>query len=522
MQDTDLVAAGRFSVFAHLQAEKGRLYRAVLAFFRSERERFMIALRPAEVHRAIVATDRFHPSPSVEEINAALDQLVAWNNLEASRDTADVTTVEDFYRQRLVYQFSIAGEAAEHALQAFAQHLAETGELRATALRDIIRLLRGLDELLHADSPDAAKLHEVMRNLTDRLEELTRRAQSFLRSLHAPAELHGFALERFLQYKDALIEYLQRFIGELVVCTNQIAAQLGEIDEVRLDAALAAVADHELVDAFAPTDEDRRAAALRWHARWAGLVRWFRAAAGEASQAELLRARARSAIPALLATIANLNDRRARRTDRAADFHTLALWFATAPSDGDLHRLWRASFGLASTRHLRTNDETLAAADARGDSHRVAWRDAAPMVVTPRLRRTGRLHRRGAPAAVIDRAEAKAYLARLAAKEAAEIERARATLASGNTLRLAQLGELDDGTFQLFLDLLGDALARKTSPSETVDASSADGILHLRLEPIPGGTTATLRTEHGTFSGPDHFITITRLDGDDRAPMSAS
>ncbi|MGH7822207.1 MAG: DUF2397 family protein, partial [Candidatus Binatia bacterium] len=47
----------RFSVFAHLQAEKWRLYRAVLDAFRSERERFMVALRPADVARAIASAE---------------------------------------------------------------------------------------------------------------------------------------------------------------------------------------------------------------------------------------------------------------------------------------------------------------------------------------------------------------------------------------------------------------------------------------------------------------------------------
>jgi uncharacterized protein (TIGR02677 family) len=518
MSEDRLQLSKHYGVFAHLQAEKYRLYRAILSVFRAERERFMIALRPADVRRAPSVGGMVEPTAGIDEITAALDQLVAWGNLTANRDTADVATVEDFYRQRLIYQFSASGEAAEHALLAFERHLGKPGELQATALHDIVRLLRSIDALLADDPFDAVKLHEALRSLTDRLEELTTRAQSFLRALHAPTELHGFALERFLEYKDSLIDYLQRFVGELIVCANQIATQLREIDAPRMAAALEAVADHALADAFAPTAADRAATVESWRSRWAGVHRWFSAEAGEISQAELLRARARSAIPALLTTIANLNDRRSRRTDRAADFQSLAVWFASAPSDRDLHRLWRASFGLVSARHLRTNDETLDAAETRGDTHRTSWQTAAPMVITPRLRRTGRHDRRGAAAAVIDRAAEKAFLRRLAEQEAAQVEQARAALANGRSLRLAELSGMDAVAFPLFLDLLGDALASKTSPGAPVETTSTDGALHIRLEPVAGAPFATLVTLHGDFSGPDHIITITRT-GDERPPV---
>jgi uncharacterized protein (TIGR02677 family) len=74
----------------------------------------------------------------------------------------------------------------------------------------------------------------------------------------------------------------------------------------------------------------------------------------------VLRASARSAIPALLQAIAALHDRRVSRTDRHTDLRTLAVWFAEAPSDQEAHRLWRIAFGLSSARHLRVTEETLA------------------------------------------------------------------------------------------------------------------------------------------------------------------
>jgi uncharacterized protein (TIGR02677 family) len=63
-----------------------------------------------------------------------------------------------------------------------------------------------------------------------------------------------------------------------------------------------------------------------WRERWRGLRGWFFRSGHEPSQAELSRARARSAIPQLLAAIAALNERRSGRSDRSADFRVLAGW----------------------------------------------------------------------------------------------------------------------------------------------------------------------------------------------------
>jgi len=60
-----------------------------------------------------------------------LQQLMAWGNLEAHPDTAEVLTVDDFWRVRNLYQMSPAGEAAEAALAVFEQSLRQPGELQA-------------------------------------------------------------------------------------------------------------------------------------------------------------------------------------------------------------------------------------------------------------------------------------------------------------------------------------------------------------------------------------------------------
>ena len=81
-----------------------------------------------------------------------------------------------------------------------------------------------------------------------------------------------------------------------------------------MDAMLRQVASREACDAAPGDAQDQIDLQSRyfeaWRERWHGLRGWFFRVKHEPSQAELLRARARSAIPQLLAAIAAINERR--------------------------------------------------------------------------------------------------------------------------------------------------------------------------------------------------------------------
>jgi uncharacterized protein (TIGR02677 family) len=229
---------------------------------------------------------------------------------------------------------------------------------------------------------------------------------------------------------------------------------------------------------------------------------------GAASQAEVLRARARAAIPALLAAVAGIHDRRVARSDRTADLRTLARWFAEAADESEAHRLWRAAFGLSPARHLRIDDATLDARDQLPVAAQTSWLEAPPLLISPRLRKAGRHAGPGRPKGVVDRSGEKALLALAAETEAEQIAAAQGRLATNGRMRLAEIGALGPAEFELFLDLLGEALARKIETHETVEATSSDGTLRIRLAPTGDGAMATIETSQGTFTGPDHFVEI--------------
>ena len=335
---------------------------------------------------------------------------------------------------------------------------------------------------------------------------LAANAEVFIAGLARTLELQRAEADAVMQFKDRLVNYLERFIGELLVRSGGIAARLLALD-ARMPALLELAAEREARDAAPDAAAEARALLARraaWGERWAGLRAWFIGAPHRPAQSERLRASARAAIPRLLQAVATLNERRAGRSDRAADFRRLALWFAACPDDAAAHRLWRSAFALAPARHLAlvVPGETPAT---------TAWRDAPAITIHPKLREQGQLPSRSLPTRINERHRERALLGARLRDEAAQTDAARRMLATGELRLLSELGALDARAFRLFLALLGDALSAQTDADRVVERSTGDGTLAIRLEPLAADSRASIETDLGVFSGRDHRVLIREL-----------
>ena len=495
-------------LFRHVSAEKADLYRRIMDVFAAAKRQYRLQLRPDEVLAEVQWPDA---PPRIEELNAALAQLAAWGNLQSQPDTARVASLNDFYRARFLYRLSLGGEAVEAALAVFFQTLQHRAELQTVALEDIASRLAALQNLIDSDTggdrPDSAKAHEILRDLVRVFESLADNAQAFMAGVARSIELQQAEAGSVVVYKRRLIDYLERFMGDLVRRSDTIARLLQGLAP-RIDPLLLRVAEREARDA-APGGEPDMAdeKARRWQAwreRWSGLCGWFLPSGQEPPQAELLRARVRAAIPQLLSAIAAINERRSGRSDRSADFRTLAGWFAACADEAEGHRLARAAFALNPARHFSLNrqaDENLPAS--------TRWVDAPPLLINPRLREYGEAAPRGPLPGVRDRGADRARMAGQLAEESRQVEAARRRLASGRTTLLSELGLLDGHAFGLFLDLLGEALSEQSGPETAVERRTGDGLLQIRLEPLGDDSRARIITPAGVFGGRDHRLTIT-------------
>jgi uncharacterized protein (TIGR02677 family) len=495
-------------LFRHVSAEKSSLYRAIMDAFAAAKRGFRLHLRPDEV---LAEADWNGCPPAQEEIQLALAQLTEWGNLESQPDTARVASISDFYRARFLYRLSQGGEAVESGLAVFAQALRRRAELQTVALEDIANQLQVLQTLAREPAPDAAKVHEILRDLVRVFEGLADNAQAFMASIGRSIDLQQTDAGAVVAYKKRLVDYLDRFIGDLVSRSGRIAQHIVDLDPL-IGPLLRQAAQREARDAAPGEMYGETNALIRaqqgWHERWKGLRGWFISTGQEPPQAELLRSKARSAIPHLLAAIAALNERRSGRSDRSADFRVLASWFADCEDEAQAHRLARAALALNPARHF------LVEPDAQELPASTPWAEAPPVRIHPRLREYGEAVPRGPLPRVRDRSSERELLALQFAEEQRDVEAARARLANGQATRLSGLGRLDVHGFQLFLGLLGEALPAQTTPDATIECRTGDGLLHIRLEPLGADTRAEIPSDAGVFAGRDHLLTVARAEPD--------
>lgn len=489
-------------LFRHVSAEKSLLYRTILDAFSAAKRQYRLQLRSDDILSEAEWRDT---TPSIEEIHAALSQLTEWGNLESQPDTSRVATLSDYYRLRFLYRLSKGGEAVESALEVFLLTMRRRAELQSAGLEDIASRLHALRLLSAEASPDEAKVHETLRDLIRVFEDLVSNAQAFIAGIGRSLALQRADAQAVVEYKRRLISYLDRFIGDLVSRSPVIADHITALG-TSIEPMLIQAATRESRDA-APGQEFDQANAMAtrwrlWRERWKGLKRWFVSDGHEPATAALLRARALSAIPQLLTAIAAVNERRTGRSDRSADFRTLAIWFAACKDDSQAHRLARAGFALNPSRHLSipVESENLPAS--------TPWAAAPPVSIHPRLREYGEATPRGPMAGIRKRDDEREILARYVAEEHSQLESARARFANGAPIRLSELGFLDTHAFRLFLNLLGEALTAQETPDAVIERDTTDGLLRIRLEPLGPDTHARIETATGIFTGRDHILTV--------------
>jgi uncharacterized protein (TIGR02677 family) len=510
-------------VFRYVNAEKAAFYRPIMHCFVEAKLRFAIHMKPEEITEALRRrTLAGQASVEQTEVETALTQLKEWGNLKAHADNAEVRTVTDFMRAHLLYQLSEEGEAAERALVFYREQIEQPGELQTVALDDIEALLAELADLLAQPELDVQKVHASCTALYARFDGLAARARQFMGGVQRAIDLQEGDVQAFLAYKERLIEYLERFIGELIVKSPRIASLIREVEKIGMSHALEAMVARDVSDVLDSQVVAEARIRSEWTLKWEGLQAWFFGTSGEPSQAERLRSRARSAIPDLLAVVADLNARRVRRSDRAEDFRTLAHWFAECDTEEQAHILWRSAFCLSPSRHLTIDADTLARRDENPVSPRTSWLDADPLLISPHLRAVGRVRSFGRQPAIVDDSDAKTLLGQTLAEEQRQFEVARRIIATGGLMHLSDFAELEHDALELFLDCLGAALAAQPAPTQPVETTSSDGSLRIRLEPIPDAAWVCLQTREGALYGRDCRIHIEEAFQDTEAEEPSS
>ncbi|MEU7178045.1 MULTISPECIES: TIGR02677 family protein [Streptomyces] len=494
-------------MFRFTTGEKSGLYGAVLDAFGAAGEHLETALGLDDV-RERLRTVGWLAAVEDEELHDVLKKLVDWELLDRVHNHAEnYRTAEEYERRNLQYSLTRRGEAALAGVRHALEVLASTGALQTAVLEAIADRLDELCLLSEGPASSDRRIFTTLRELEGHLEALVENTKAFHAELQRLLRAEGADLEVFREVKAATVAYLQEFLVNLDRRGQAVAAAVGRVEERGVfllreralrGAELPPVAGADPAPGWL---ESRRA-------RWAGLRAWFLPDDGARPRIEQLHDIARRAIVSLLQVLERINESRRRSSSAVQDFRELARWFAAAPGEEDLHRLWSAAFGLGSARHAH-----LAHADPELIPAALPWSQAPPVEVSALLRESGRNERFTRTAKVRDVAAVKAARAERARAERAELALAWRELATDGPVRLSSFGELDPMVFERLLDLLGRALSTGPDTTGLRRATTGDGRVEITLAPPPDHRTAVLRTAQGALTGPDYLVSVTAPDG---------
>jgi len=487
------------SAFEYIQSEQAPLYRGIMRVFMDAKEQFVVRLRLQEVVKGL----RGIPDLTDEqEMESALTHLCEWGNLQTRPDTSSVCSIEDFYNPRLTYQLTSQGEAFEKALTFYDANSERDHPLRGSCLEDIRFVVQELKQLSQHAERNAAQIHRNFLLLFALFEELSASAHTLIRKLDGRADLQPPDIR-------GLVEYCRRLLGELELEAAVIGQLVQDIEYAGLEQLILLMVRRNIDERkhVTPATIDRDCG--EWRMRWERFRIWFVSPPNQSCGSVLLRERFRTSLPALLRMSAGISIEGTGRIDRVRDFRVLAKWFAEAASDAEAHILWRAAFGLSSARHLFINAATLEERESQDIPASTSWRDAPPLRIGAGV--YGRALHTDGLSRIIDRTAEKQRLAAAIQEDAQRVLNAQHPFGNKNRIRLSELEHLATDEFELFLDLVGDAVSARASAADSVEILSGDGCLKVRLEPTGDDRLARIATGDGEFSGPDQWITIEQI-----------
>ncbi|MFD9812127.1 TIGR02677 family protein [Streptomyces sp. NPDC059080] len=500
-------------MFRFTTGEKSDLNGAVLEAFGVAGEHLETALGPDGVRERMRAAGWIADIED-EELHDALKRLVRWELLDVVHNHAEnYRTAEEYERRNLQYSLTRRGEAALAGVRHALEVLASTGALQTAVLEAIADRLDELSVLSGEPASADRRIFSTLRELEGHLEALVENTKAFNGQLQRLLRAEGADLEVFREVKAATVAYLQEFLVNLDRRGQAVAAAVIRVEEQ----GIAVLRERALRGAELPptTGGDPAAGWLdSRRARWAGLKAWFLPDDGARARIEQLHDIARRAIVSLLQVLERINESRRRSSSAVQDFRELARWFAAAPAEEDLHRLWSAAFGLGPARHAH-----LAHPDPELIPSSHSWAEAPPVAVSVLLRTSGRTERFTRTAKVRDVAAVRAERAERARAERAELARAWQALETNGPVRLSSFGDLDRAAFDRLLDLVGRALSARPDAQGLRRAMTGDGRVEVTLSPPLDERTAVLHTSKGELTGPDYVVRITAVGGANAFPV---
>lgn len=420
-----------------------------------------------------------------DTVDLRLSYLVEHGNLARSPRETEARSVREYLSNRARYQLTPRGELVHRQVE---ELLAQSEGAREVSSEMLPGILAGITELgrLAAGRLGDADPRDVAARITTlfaQFEVLVTSTRQFYSYLTQVLTRFDLGRDEFVIFKGALIDYLQRFVDEISRHMPQVADRLRGLEPMIAKVCERANDGERLVGIDGTAA--KRATGLD-PGDWESLHLWFVGSGDRRSDADNVRRLATDAMRSLLTNLRRIAAGADRQQSRYGDLTRLTGWFDAA-DDAHAHRLWAATFGLYSARHLSFP------ADPDGDpvASTTSWWSAPPAEVPVSLRIHGERRARGRAAARVDYSAAKR--ARLAERAAHEQRGAQAALELAAHAGRWHEVRLSDEARTTFLAVYAQALSqlgRPLTPDSPAIAQLRVGtrILVIEVRASPGTT----------------------------------
>ncbi len=393
-------------LFRYVGGEEWRDYRAILGIFA---DTFFAEFSPDDVVARLRA-DGVDIDPDV--VPDRLESLRTWGNLAASTTVGNPASLDDYYRRRHRYLITRAGQEVHAVVEGVLGRVDEIGDVQAGRLRDVLRALQRLFDLVEQGLERVAvnDLIDAVRGVFDPHASFSDELTQFFASINQWQSRYDLDPEEIAFFAEVLVGYVSEQLIEIERMTRPIARALRALEPhveaigARVRVGLAArveaqgMAGTVKVRAIAGTDS----------ADWWHLQRWFEAEHDAPSRLEALTRQAMAAVRTLTGNLTRLSRAGSGSASRRIDFVRLAGWLDQADDADSAHALLNAAFGLHGARHLG-----LPSRDAEDPvASTTSWATAPRAAVPVTLRERGERRQRGSASPVRDRAMEREVLRR--------------------------------------------------------------------------------------------------------------
>ena len=263
------------SVFSHLNSEKTALYRAILRDFMGAKATFALHLRPADV-RAALEKRRVWPGRCRRAGCRSGSTLRMGKHGGAPRHRGCCHG-----RGVLSAPLSLPAFSRRRGRRAgpggFLRRLQQPGNCKPPRWPTFASIFSNCDAPDHADARTRPSPIAFCISLTARFEQLTARAQTFLRSLQRTIDLHGItsSLPLIQAGADRLPRAVHRGTRDRHARNRRDPAARSKIAASTVCSKPPPSATRSMSSTTRSAARDCRMPERLWHARWTGLRGWF-------------------------------------------------------------------------------------------------------------------------------------------------------------------------------------------------------------------------------------------------------